>query len=191
METGYNLRPPQSGFPSCKRALKPLCACLSNHSVVYQLCCEEVRSVQDQSVLPCPFPVLLASNVSSRSQRTNCCFPADMESRVPALGRSLSLSPGHCSSGSSSWEGTRQGHMGCRHHVVFKSLPGPGWQQEKGWQQLLPVCHWPPCVWSCVCVCVCLSPWKRTATPARICYSDLLLPLGLKGFSDLETKPSR
>lgn len=30
----------------------------------------------------------------------------------------------------------------------------------------LPVCE-------VVCVCVCLSPWKRTATPVRICHSDL------------------
>lgn len=61
-------------------------------------------SVRDRSIFLCPFPVLLASHVSSRSQRFSCCFSAGEEGvllcRAVCRCESCPASPRHCRSGS-------------------------------------------------------------------------------------------
>lgn len=75
------------------------------------------------------------------------------------------MSPGRCSSGSSSWEGTRQGHLGCRHHVVFKtSLVLDGGRRKDSNSFSLSAIHLPVCEVVCVCVRVFVSMEKDRNT---------------------------
>lgn len=86
MGTGYHLTPqPRSGFCSCKRVLTPLCVCLSNKLIVYQLCSEQVKCPGLFS-FSMPIPASSGWWCVHQESEASCCFPTEKESRLPALG---------------------------------------------------------------------------------------------------------
>lgn len=156
--------------------------CLSNKHVVYQLCCEKVRSVQDHSVFPMP---LHSSSDKQRSQRPNCYFPTDMESRLPVLG-SLHVQE-LCPAGVAGLvpsPGKEQGKGTWATNTILssKAFLVPAGSRRKDSNSLsLSAVRLPVCETVCTCARVCLS-WKRTATPVRIFHSDLCSLWFLKAF---------
>lgn len=120
-------------------------------------CCAVKKYGQSGIVqfFPCPFPVHLAATCPAGARGpTAALLPSWLGGlRV----RGLLHGPQALQVASSSWEGARQEHLGDERRVIFKSLPGPGGEQEKGKHQLLTVCHSPLCVKPCVYARACSS----------------------------------
>lgn len=157
---------------------------------MYQLCCETVQSARISQFSHAPSQFFWPAMCLAGARGPTAVFLltwkvgslpwAGASPRPP--GTAAQVPPPRKEQGKATWAADTMSSL------KASLVPDGGRRKDSNSFSLsaigLPVCE-------VVCVCACLSPWKRTATLARICHSDLPLPLGLKGFSDPATKPSR